>query len=237
MNDAASCARVAEAAGSPPDAAELQPARSAAGRPRQKPRIVIVGGGFAGLAAAHALRHCDAEVVLIDRRNHHIFQPLLYQVATAVLSPSEIAAPIRQLEVKQRNFSVLLAEVTGVSLADRTVDASDLGAGIRKVAFDFLVVATGMRPSYFGHDEFAQYAPGLKNLNDAETIRAKILGAFERAETTEDEGERARQMTFALVGAGPTGVELAASLAQMVKVTSNGNFRRINPAKASIILP
>src|SRR5437016_6023571 len=200
------------------------------------PRIVIVGGGFAGLAAAHALRHCDAEIVLIDRRNHHIFQPLLYQVATAVLSPSEIAAPIRQLELKQRNLSVLLAEVTGVSIADGTVEASCPGVAVRQIAFDYLVVATGMRPSYFGHDEFAQYAPGLKNLNDAETIRAKILGAFERAETTEDEGERARQMTFVLVGAGPTGVELAASLAQMVKVTLNGNFRRIDPAKASIIL-
>ena len=149
-------------------------------RPERK-RVVIVGGGFAGLAAAHALRHAEAEVIVIDRRNHHIFQPLLYQVATAVLSPAEIAAPIRQLEVKQRNLSVLLAEVTGVSLADRTVDASRRGAGVRKVAFDFLVVATGMRPSYFGHDEFAPYTPGLKNLSDAEAIRAKILGAFELA--------------------------------------------------------
>jgi NADH dehydrogenase len=236
MDDAASSARIAEVAGSPPDVEELQPAKSAARGSRQKPRIVIVGGGFAGLAAAHSLRHCDAEVVLIDRRNHHIFQPLLYQVATAVLSPSEIAAPIRQLEVKQRNLSVLLAEVTGVSLADRTVDASYPGAGVRKVAFDFLVVATGMRPSYFGHDEFAQYAPGLKNLNDAEAIRAKILDAFERAEMSERESERARQLTFVLVGAGPTGVELAASLVQMVKVTLHGNFRRIDPAKASIIL-
>ena len=201
----------------------------------QRKRVVIVGGGFAGLAAARALRHADAEVFLIDRRNHHIFQPLLYQVATAVLSPAEIAAPIRQLEVKQRNLSVLLAEVSGVSLADRTVDASCPG-GVRKVAFDFLVVATGMRPSYFGHDEFAPYAPGLKNLSDAETIRAKILGAFELAATTEDEGERARQMTFILVGAGPTGVELAGSLAHMAKVTLRGNFRRIDPAKASIIL-
>ena len=201
----------------------------------ERKRVVIVGGGFAGLAAAHALRHAEAEVVLIDRRNHHIFQPLLYQVATAVLSPAEIAAPIRQLEVKQRNLSVLLAEVSGVSLADRTVDASCPG-GVRKVAFDFLVVATGMRPSYFGHDEFAPYAPGLKNLSDAETIRAKILGAFELAATTEDEGERARQMTFILVGAGPTGVELAGSLANLVKVTLRGNFRRIDPAKASIIL-
>lgn len=204
-------------------------------RPKRK-RIVIVGGGFAGLAAAHALRHAEAEVVLIDRRNHHIFQPLLYQVATAVLSPAEIAAPIRQLEVKQSNVSVLLAEVTAVDVASRTIEASSLGAGVRNIAFDFLLIATGMRPSYFGHDEFARYAPALKNLNDAETIRAKILGAFELAATTEDEAERARQMTFVLVGAGPTGVELAGSLAHLVKVTLRGNFRRIDPAKASIIL-
>jgi NADH:ubiquinone reductase (H+-translocating) len=203
---------------------------------RKQKRVVIIGGGFAGIAAAHALRHSDAEVVLIDRRNHHIFQPLLYQVATAVLSPAEIAAPIRQLEAKQRNLSVLLAEVTSVDVASQTIETSSTAAGVRKIAFDFLVVATGMRPSYFGRDEFARYAPGLKSLNDAETIRAKILGAFEFAETTEDEGARARQMTFVLVGAGPSGVELAASLAHMVKVTLRGNFRRIDPAKASIIL-
>jgi NADH:ubiquinone reductase (H+-translocating) len=199
-------------------------------------RVVIIGGGFAGIAATRALRHADVDVVLIDRRNHHIFQPLLYQVATAVLSPAEIAAPIRQLEVKQRNLSVLLAEVTGIDVASRTIEASSPGAGALKIAYDYLVVAAGMRPSYFGHDEFAQYAPGLKNLSDAETIRAKILGAFELAATTEDEAERARQMTFVLVGAGPSGVELAASLAQMVKGTLRGNFRRIDPAQANIIL-
>jgi NADH dehydrogenase len=203
---------------------------------RERKRVVIIGGGFAGIAAAHALRHADAEVVLIDRRNHHLFQPLLYQVATAVLSPAEIAAPIRQLEAKQRNASVLLAEVTGVDVASRTIEASSPGVGVRKIAFDYLVVATGMRPSYFGHDEFARYAPGLKNISDAETIRAKILGAFEVAAMTEDEGERARQMTFILVGAGPTGVELAASLAELVKVTLRGNFRRIDPSKSTIIL-
>jgi NADH dehydrogenase len=203
---------------------------------QQRKRVVIIGAGFAGIAAARALRHADVDVVLVDRRNHHIFQPLLYQVATAVLSPAEIAAPIRQLEVKQRNLSVLLAEVTGVDIASRTIEASSPGAGVRKIAYDYLVVATGARPSYFGHDEFAQFAPGLKNLSDAETIRAKILGAFELAATTEDESERARQMTFVLVGAGPTGVELAASLAQMVRVTLRGNFRLIDPAQASIIL-
>jgi NADH dehydrogenase len=206
-----------------------------ASRPERK-RVVIVGGGFAGVAATRALRHADVDVVLVDRRNHHIFQPLLYQVATAVLSPAEIAAPIRQLEVKQKNLSVLLAEVSGIDVASRTIEASSPGVGIRKIAYDYLVVATGMRPSYFGHDEFAQYAPGLKNLSDAETIRSKILGAFELAATTEDEAERARQMTFVLVGAGPSGVELAASLAQMVKVTLRGNFRRIDPAQANIIL-
>ena len=203
---------------------------------REQKRVVIIGAGFAGIAAARALRHADVDIVLIDRRNHHIFQPLLYQVAMAVLSPAEIAAPIRQLEVKQRNLSVLLAEVTGVDVASSTIEASSPGLGNRKIAYDYLVVAAGARPSYFGHDEFAQFAPGLKNLSDAEAIRAKILSAFEVAATTEDEGERARQMTFVLVGAGATGVELAASLAQMVKVTLRGNFRSIDPAKASIIL-
>jgi NADH:ubiquinone reductase (H+-translocating) len=204
-------------------------------RPERK-RVLIIGGGFAGIAAAHALRHADAEVLLIDRRNHHIFQPLLYQVATAVLSPAEIAAPIRQLEAKQRNVTVLLAEVTAVDVASRTIEAASPGAGVRKISFDYLVVATGMRPSYFGHDEFARYAPGLKSLGDAETIRAKILGAFELAAATEDENERARQMTFVLVGAGPSGVELAGSLAHLVKVTLRGNFRRIDPSKSAIIL-
>jgi NADH:ubiquinone reductase (H+-translocating) len=204
--------------------------------PAKRKRVVIVGGGFAGIAAAHALRHADAEVILVDRRNHHIFQPLLYQVATAVLSPAEIAAPIRQLEMKQRNVSVLLAEVSGVDVASRTIETAAPSAGVRKITYDYLVVAAGMHASYFGHDEFARYAPGLKSLGDAETIRAKILGAFELAATTEDEGERARLMTFVLVGAGPSGVELAASLAHLVKVTLRGNFRRIDPAKASIIL-
>jgi NADH dehydrogenase len=202
----------------------------------RRQRIVIVGGGFAGIAAARALKRCDADVVLIDRRNHHIFQPLLYQVATAVLAPSEIAAPIRQLARTQRNLSVTLAEVTGVDVKSRTIDACSQGGGIRKIQFDYLIIAAGMQPSYFGHDEFARYAPSLKNLSDATAIRAKILSAYELAETTDDESERARQLTFVLVGAGPTGVELAASMAQFATATLRRQFRRIDPAKSSIVL-
>jgi NADH dehydrogenase len=204
--------------------------------PGARPRVVIIGAGFAGVAAARALRKDDAEVVLIDRRNHHIFQPLLYQVATAVLAPSEIAAPIRQVEAKQVNLNVMLADVVDIDLTHHTVEAVCPGIGMREVRFDFLVVATGMRPSYFGHDEFAAYAPGLKNLADAETIRTKILSAFELAEATDDENERARHMNFVLVGAGPTGVELAASLANMVRVTLRRNFKQIDPAMSTITL-
>jgi NADH dehydrogenase len=217
-----------------PSASESSATTAALGASRK--RIVIVGAGFAGIAAARALKNCDADVVLIDRRNHHIFQPLLYQVATAVLAPSDIAAPIRQLAEKQSNVNVVLGEVSGVDLNARSVDALCPGVGIRKIEFDYLVIATGMQPSYFGHDEFAKYAPGLKSLSDAETIRAKILSAYELADTTDDENERARQMTFVLVGAGPTGVELAASMAQLAAVTLRGEFRRIDPAKNSIIV-
>jgi NADH:ubiquinone reductase (H+-translocating) len=203
--------------------------------PRKK-RAVIIGGGFAGIAAARSLRRSNVDILLLDRRNHHIFQPLLYQVATAVLAPSEIAAPLRQLEASQKNLRVLLAEVKGINPAARAVEVICPGVGSRKFEYDFLVVATGMRPSYFGHDEFARFAPGLKNLNDAETIRTKILGAFELAGSTDDEKDRARQMTFVLVGAGPTGVELAASIAQLVSVTLSRNFRNIDPAKSRILL-
>jgi NADH dehydrogenase len=199
-------------------------------------RVVIVGAGFSGIAAARALRRSDVDVILIDRRNHHIFQPLLYQVATSILAPSDVAAPVRQLVAKQDNLSVMLAEVTGIDLNSRTIDACSPRVGARKIPFDFLVVATGVRPSYFGHDEFALYAPSLKSLSDAETIRAKILSAFEAAESTDDKAERARQMTFVLVGAGPTGVELAASMAHMTAHTLRGNFRRIDPAQSTIIL-
>jgi len=202
----------------------------------QPPRIVIIGGGFAGIAATRALRRCNAEIVLIDRRNHHIFQPLLYQVATAILAPSAIAVPIRQFAGKQNNLSVIMAEVTCVDLTSRSLDAISPVVGEKKIAFDYLVLATGMRPSYFGHDEFAKHAPGLKTLADAETIRAKILSAYEAAEATDDADERARQMTFVLVGAGPAGVELAGSIALMGSITLRSNFRRIDPAKTSILL-
>jgi NADH:quinone reductase (non-electrogenic) len=202
----------------------------------RRKRIVIVGCGFAGIAAARALKRSDADIILIDRRNHHIFQPLLYQVATSVLAPSEIAAPIRQLADRQENISVMLAEVTGIDLNSRSVEASCPGLGVRRIEYDYLIIATGMQPSYFGHDEFGKYAPGLKNLSDAEAIRAKILKAYELAETTDNENERARQMTFVLVGAGASGVELAASMAQLAAVTLRRQFRRIDPTKSSIIL-
>jgi NADH dehydrogenase len=207
-----------------------------ANAPHRRRRVLIVGAGFAGVAAAHALRHVDVEILLVDRRNHHIFQPLLYQVATAVLAPAEIATPIRQLEAKQKNLRVLLAEVTSVDVQGQTIEASCPGIGSRELEYEFLVIATGMRPFYFGHDEFAHFAPALKTLSDAEAIRTKILSAFEVAETTDDEAERARQMTFVLVGAGPTGVELAASIAHMVSVTLRKNFHNIDPAKSRILL-
>jgi NADH dehydrogenase len=206
------------------------------GRESGRKRIVIMGGGFAGVAAARALRRREADVLLIDRRNHHIFQPLLYQVATALLSPAEIAAPLRQLAARQANLDILLGEVSGVDLRDRTLTVSRPEGGTRVLPFDFLLVATGMQPNYFGHDDFARHAPGLKTLADAEAIRARILRAYEWADATDDATERSRQMTFIVVGAGPAGVELAASMAQMASVTLRGQYRRIDPARSSIIL-
>ena len=204
--------------------------------PDSLPRVIIVGGGFGGLAAARELKEVRAQVGLIDKTNHHVFQPLLYQVATAVLAPAKIAAPIRQIEEKQKNLTVMLAEVTAIDLSSRSVNVSYPASGTHKITFDFLIIAAGMRSSYFGHDEFARYAPGLKNLSDAERIRTKILDAYELAELTDDESERSRLMTFVLVGGGATGVELAASMAQMATITLRGNFRRIDPAKTSIVL-
>jgi NADH dehydrogenase len=221
-----------------PSATTQPQSESSAGatQPERKPRIVIVGGGFGGVSAARALRRSDAEVVLIDRRNHHIFQPLLYQVATAVLSPSDVAAPIRQLARKQKNLSVMLAEVTGLDLKSRSVTIRCDGIGTRIVLFDYLVLAPGMQASYFGHDEFAEHAPSLKTIADGEAIRAKILDAYEKAELTENPAERDRLLSFVLVGAGPTGVELAGSIAQLASVTLRSNFRQVDPTKTSVIL-
>src|SRR5271168_797983 len=202
----------------------------------RRQHVVIIGGGFAGIASVKALRHCEVDVTIIDRRNHHIFQPLLYQVATAVLAPADVAAPIRQLSARQKNVSVLLGEVTGLDLGSRSVDVKYPGAGDKKITFDYLVVAAGVQSSYFGHNEFARYAPCLKTITDAQTIRSRILSAYELAESTDDDEERQRQMTFVLVGAGPTGVELAASIAQMTTTTLRANFRRIDPTATSIYL-
>jgi NADH dehydrogenase len=201
-----------------------------------RPRVIIVGGGFGGLAAARALKNASAEIVLIDRRNHYLFQPLLYQVATAVLSASDIAAPIRQLGGSQKNLRVVLGEVSGVNVLERQIILDCAGRRGVKISYDFLVLATGTHPTYFGHDQFAKFAPALKTLADAEFIRGKILSAFERAELEDDPEIRKRFLTFVLVGGGPTGVELAASLAQMATVTLRSNFRHIDPQAATIIL-
>jgi NADH:ubiquinone reductase (H+-translocating) len=203
---------------------------------KYKPRVVIVGGGFAGVAAAKSLRGCDADVTLIDRRNHHIFQPLLYQVATALLAPSEVATPIRQLAIRQKNLSVILAEVSGLADEERSVLTCSPGVESGRVAFDYLILAPGMQASYFGHDEFARHAPSLKTVADAELVRAKVLSAFELAEETEDPVARRRLLTFVLVGAGPTGVELAASVAGLARATLRSSFRRIDPAEGRILL-
>ena len=205
-------------------------------RDHRKPVVVIVGGGFAGINAARALKRSNAEIILIDRRNHHLFQPLLYQVATAVISSAEIAAPIRQLEERQSNVSVVLAEVRGIDLPSKTVEIHVEGGGKRSVGFDYLIVASGAQSSYFGHDEFAEFAPSLKTLTDAEEMRTKILRAYEIAALTDNLNERSRQMTFAVVGGGPTGVELAASLATMSRDTLRGNFRAIDPSRSKIVL-
>jgi NADH:ubiquinone reductase (H+-translocating) len=199
-------------------------------------RIVIVGAGFAGLAAAKALRHADAEVLVIDRANHNLFQPLLYQVATTVLSPAQIASPIRALLKNQRNATVVLGEVTGIDKDAKCVYASNEDRKGVPVHYDILVIATGVTHSYFGHDEFAEFAPGLKGLADAVRIRNKMLQAFEQAEAEEDPSRHQDLLTFVLVGAGPTGVELAGALALLVRSTLKTEFRRINPAASRIVL-
>jgi len=200
------------------------------------PRVVIVGGGFGGLAAAKALRKTDAQVVLVDRQNHHLFQPLLYQVATSVLSPGQIASPIRGILRNQRNTTVILGEVTGVDTDRRRVFVDSIDREGVALEYDYLVLATGASHSYFGHDEFARFAPGLKSLADAVSIRNQILRAFEQAEAEEDPKRHRDLLTFVLVGGGPTGVEMAGALAILVRSTLQSEFRRIDPSLARIIL-
>ena len=200
------------------------------------PRIVIVGAGFGGLAAAKALKDTPAEIILIDRTNHHLFQPLLYQVATAVLTPSQIATPIRSILRNQINITVILGEVTGVDKDKQCVFVTDADRENVPITHDYLVLATGATHSYFGHNEFETFAPGLKSLADAEAARNKILQAFELAEAEEDPSRHPDLLTFILVGAGPTGVEMAGALAVFVRTTLKTDFRRIDPASAKIVL-
>src|SRR6266478_1191987 len=200
------------------------------------PGVVIVGGGFAGLAAARALRRAPVRITLIDRTNHHLFQPLLYQVATSVLAPGQISAPIRGILGKQSNTTVIMAEVTGVNKEERYVIANSSDRSQIHVPYDYLILATGQRHSYFGHDEFERFAPGLKSLADSVGIRNRVLQAFEQAEAEEDPSRHADLLTFVLVGAGPTGVEMAAALAVLVHTTLRSEFRRIDPLSARIVL-
>ncbi len=195
-------------------------------------RVVIVGGGFAGLNAARALRRAPVRVTLIDRRNFHLFQPLLYQVATGGLSPANIAAPLRAILSRQKNVEVMLSEVTGFDVAARETVLSDS----RRVPYDTLIVAAGARYNYFGHPEWEAFAPPLKSIEDATAIRAKVLRAFEAAELEPDPARRRAWLTFVIVGGGPTGVELAGALAEVSRHTLKHDFRRINPADATILL-
>jgi NADH dehydrogenase len=194
-------------------------------------RVLIVGAGFGGLNAAKSLAGLAIELTVIDRHNYHLFQPLLYQVATAALSPADIAAPIRGIQRGQANATVLLENVTGVDLAAKTVRA-----GPSTVPYDFLIVATGARHSYFGHDEWEPFAPGLKTIDDATAMRRRILLAFERAEGTADPVERQRLLTFVIVGGGPTGVELAGAIAELARAALARDFRLIDPTTARIVL-
>jgi NADH dehydrogenase len=196
-----------------------------------RPRVVIVGGGFGGLAAARALRRAPVDVTLVDRRNHHLFQPLLYQVATAGLSPADIAYPIRSVLRRQANASVLLAEAIGVDLARRELVLKD-----GRLGYDYLVLATGARHAYFGHEEWEPLAPGLKSLEDALEIRRRILLAFEKAERETSPDARRALLTIVVVGGGPTGVELAGAIAEIARQVMKSDFRAIDPTETRVIL-
>ncbi|HXN56416.1 MAG TPA: NAD(P)/FAD-dependent oxidoreductase [Myxococcales bacterium] len=195
------------------------------------PHVVIVGGGFAGLSAAQALRKERVRITLIDRRNHHLFQPLLYQVATAALNPSDIASPIRHVLRKQANCQVLLGEAVSVDTAKRIVWLRD-----GQLVYDFLILATGATHSYFGHEEWERFAPGLKTVEDALEIRRRMLLAYEAAERETDPERRKQWLTFVVVGGGPTGVEMAGALAEIARLVLTSDFRHIDPSKARIIL-
>jgi NADH dehydrogenase len=196
-----------------------------------KPHVVIIGAGFGGLEAAKKLACKDVRVTVIDRTNYHLFQPLLYQVATAALSPADIAAPIRAILSKCRNVEVILAEVESVDVDAKKVKTADL-----QIDYDYLILATGARHSYFGHGEWEKLAPGLKSLEDAVELRRRILMAFEYAEKMTDEGARRAAMNFVIIGGGPTGVELAGAIAEISRHTLARDFRHINPSEARVIL-
>lgn len=197
----------------------------------RRAQVVIVGAGFAGLEAAKALARTAADVTIVDRHNHHTFQPLLYQVATAALSSPDIAWPIRSILRRQDNVRVVMADVDGVD-----VHAHEVHAGTLSLPYDYLVLATGVSHSYFGHDEWAPFAPGLKTVDDALEVRRRILLAFERAELTENKTERRKLLTFVVVGGGPTGVEMAGAIADVARYTLKADFRRIDPTAARIVL-
>jgi NADH dehydrogenase len=198
-------------------------------------RVVIVGGGFGGLAAAKALRRAPVDVAVVDRQAHHLFQPLLYQVATGVLSQGNIAPPLRDVLRRQRNAEVILAEVGGVDLDRRVVECSLLDR-TWELSYDSLIVAAGSAQSYFGHDEFGLHAPGMKTIDDALEVRGRIFGAFELAELEDDPIRRAAWLTFVVVGAGPTGVEMAGQISELARYSLRSNFRRIDTADARIVL-
>ena len=197
----------------------------------KRPHVVIVGGGFAGLCAARALRRASVDVTLLDRRNHHVFQPLLYQVATAGLSAPEIAAPLRSILRRQPNVAVLMAEVVSVDVSRRVVVLAD-----GEMPYDYLILATGATHSYFGHDAWARHAPGLKSIEDALEIRRRLFVAFERAERETEASARVSWLTFLVVGGGPTGVELAGTVAEIARHTLAHEFRRIDPCQARVVL-
>ena len=202
----------------------------------RKPVVIIVGGGFGGLAAAKALKKAPVEVILIDRSNHHLFQPLLYQVATSVLGPGQIASSIRGILKNNENTTVLLGEVTGVDVSARSIIANSADRTDVRLPYDYLILATGVQQSYFGHPEYEQHAPGLKCLADAVALRNRILRAFELAEAEEDPARHQNLLTFVLVGGGPTGVEMASAIAVLIRITLKKEFRRIDPASARIVL-